>query len=103
MKRETFVSILSATLAEADEELLREAEGLVFWRRRELRALRVQEFSAGERISFTMPDGTTRDGTIHHLNRYSITVHEAHPTSGYTAIVIPVERVLHKLTTNGIQ
>ena len=95
MNRETFVTIFSALMAEADAELLREAEGLVFWRRRELRTARVQQFSPGQVIVYLTGNGKTQKiGTIDHLNRFSVTVKHQHATEGYTAEVVTIERVL---------
>lgn len=94
MKRETFVQILSALLAEADDELLREAEGLVFWRKRELRAQLVQQYRAGDVIEYTLANGQRKTGKIHHLNKYSVTVRWTHQTQGYQSEVIAIERVL---------
>jgi hypothetical protein len=95
MKRETFVTIMSSLLAEANHELLREAEGLVFWRKRELRAEEVQEYEPGQTIEYLAKDGRTRkQGTIAKLNKYSVTVRHPHATEGYKPEVIMIERVL---------
>jgi hypothetical protein len=95
IRRETFVSCLTSLLAEADAALLSEAEGLVFWRKRELRALRVAEYSAGQFIRYLAKDGQTElNGRIDHLNRYSVSVKRDHPTEGYSIEVVAIERVL---------
>lgn len=94
MKRETFVQIMSALLAEADAELLREAEGLVFWRKRELRAELVTHYSVGQEITYQMPGGSKKSGAIHQLNRFSVSVRHPHPIVGYTVDVVPVERII---------
>lgn len=97
MKRETFITCLQALLSEADDELLREAEGLVFWRRRELRAARVQELAPflGQEVEYLARDGATRKrGTLDHLNKYSISVKIPSETAGYIVTVVPIERYL---------
>lgn len=93
MKRETFVSILSSLLAEADEQLLSEAKGLLFWRDRELRAEAIQRFTPGEEIEYVTPLGEARRGKIQRLNRFSVTIHDPSPDQGYLAIVVPLERI----------
>lgn len=100
MRRETFVSLVSTIISEADEELLREAEGLVFWRKRELRAERVQEYEPGQIIEYLAKDGRTRkQGPIAKLNKYSVTVRHPHETEGYKPEVIMIERVLGLATS----
>lgn len=94
MKRETFITCLQALLSEADDELLREAEGLVFWRRRELRAAEVAKMEPGQYIIYTQKDGTQAGGTIHKLNKFSVTVHKSDAHTGYIPLVIAVERIV---------
>lgn len=95
MRRETFVAILSAALAEADADLVSEAKGLIFWRERELKAETVRRYAPGLVINFLAKDGTTRkQGTIDHLNKFSVSVKHSHPTEGFVVEVVPIERVL---------
>lgn len=95
MKRETFVAILSAALAEADVDLVIEAQNLIQGRYRILRQLRVQQFRAGQDIVYLARDGHThRRGTIDHLNRFSVTVLRPHPTEGTASEVVGVERII---------
>lgn len=95
MRRETFVTLVSTIISEADDELLREAEGLVFWRKRELRQEKVKQYRAGQKIVYLARDGKTeKQGTIDHLNKFSVTVKHDHPTEGYTPEVVQIERVL---------
>lgn len=97
MKRETFITCLQALLSESDDELLREAEGLVFWRRRELRALRVQELAPylGREVEYLARDGRTiKRGALDHLNKYSISVKTDDHLTGYAVKVVPIERYL---------
>lgn len=98
MKRETFVSLVSTLLSEADDELLREAEGLCFWRRRELRAERVKLFMAGQQIEYLTKDGRKRVRPIDHLNKYSVSVKVPRDGGGWTVEVIPIERVIGSAT-----
>lgn len=100
MKRETFVAILSAALTEADTDLVSEAKGLIFWRERELKAEAVRRYSPGLIINFLAKDGTTRkQGTIDHLNKYSVSVKHPHPGEGFIIEVVPIDRVLGLATT----
>ena len=98
MKRENFVTAIQALLSEADEELLREAEGLVFWRRRELRAAAIALYRplVGQTIRYLARDGRTElEGELDHLNKYSVTVKTSfNAVTGYTATVVPLERIL---------
>lgn len=95
MKRETFIALLSATLAEADAELLSEARNLLGWRERELRTARVREFAPGDNIEYLAKDGKTHlFGTVDHLNRFSLTIRYAEPLQGFRPEVVPIERVL---------
>lgn len=95
MKRETFLAILSAALAEADGELLAEAKGLVFWRERALRTERVQEFAPGQIVTWHEPAGATWHSVIDHLNQFSLSVKLG---NGQT-MAVPIEWVKH-LTTS---
>lgn len=104
MKRETFITCLQALLAEADEELLREAEGLTFWRRRELRAAAIQLMAPliGQPIIYLARDGHTQcEGVLDHLNKYSVTVKTDDPLTGYTAKVVPLERLITRRFATG--
>lgn len=97
MKRETFVQIISALLAEADDELIREAEGLLFWRKRELRSQRVKRLAplVGVEIFYFAKDGKTKQrATLAKLNKYSVSVKRPHAERGYIVEVVPVERVI---------
>lgn len=94
MKRETFIALLSATLAEADAELLSEARDLLGWRERELRTARVRLFAPGQEIEYLAKDGETHlNGIVDHLNRFSLTVRHGH-SLGFDSEVVPIERVL---------
>ena len=99
MNRDPFIAILTALLSEADEELLREADGLLFWRRRELRAARTAQLAplVGKTIGYLTKAGTVREAQLDHLNKYSVSVKELHPTEGYKLTVVPVERVVPSL------
>jgi hypothetical protein len=106
MKRETFVAILGAALAEADAELLREAENLVFGRKRSLREDEVRKYTPGEYVLFTSSDGKSQlRGRVHHLNKFSLTL-EYFASSAYDAKaqreVVPVERVLGRHLTGAL-
>lgn len=95
MRRETFIQILSALMAEADDELLREAEGLVFWRKRELRAEKVQLYAPGQYIAYLAKDGKTRKvGMIDHLNKFSVSIKHPDAHEGFKPEVVMIERVL---------
>jgi hypothetical protein len=95
VKRETFIALLSATLAEADDALILEAQHLLNWRWRTLREEKVQKFSPGEFIEYLAKDGTSRlRGTVDHLNRFSLTVRHPDSVAGYLNEVVPIERVL---------
>lgn len=97
IRRETFVTIITALLGDADEELVREAEGLIFWRKRELRQDKVREYKAGERIVYLARDGKTeKQGTIDHLNKFSVSVKHDDPHEGYKPEVVQIERVLRR-------
>jgi hypothetical protein len=74
MKRETFLSILGAVLAEADAALLSEAKGLVFWRERELRSERVRQFEPGQIVDWREPGSFYMRSVIDHLNQFSLSV-----------------------------
>lgn len=93
MKRETFIAILSAALAEADEADVSEAKGLLFWRERELRAEAIKAYRPGELIVYVLPNGEQKLGRIHHLNRFSVTVHQPDDEQGYRPTVVPLERI----------
>lgn len=95
MKRETFIAIMSSLMSEANHELLREADGLVFWRKRELRAEEVRLYRPGQQIEYLARDGKThKTGVIDHLNKFSVTVKHPDATQGYKPEVVPIERVL---------
>jgi hypothetical protein len=99
VRRETFVAILSAILAEASDELISEAEGLVFWRKRELRAARVSAYTVGQTVAYrTATSERVRTGQIAKLNKYSVTIRIPSATEGYVAQVVPIERVIGPAT-----
>lgn len=95
IERATFVAILSALLAVCDEALVREAKNLLYGRERELRAARVRKYSPGQFIVYLLKDGKTeQEGTIDHLNQFSVSVKRPHATQGYITEVVPIERIL---------
>lgn len=101
MNRDLFVAILSPLIGASDAELLREAEGLIFWRKRELRAQLVQLYKPGQAIQYLAKDGHTRkEGIIDHLNKYSVTLRHPNQITGYWTEVLPIERVLGPSTGN---
>lgn len=98
MKRETFVSILGAALAEADAELCSEARNLLQARERTLRQEAVQGYEPGQRIEYTTTLGRRAEGKIAKLNRFSVTIHEPDEVKGYRAVVVPVERIVGEIS-----
>lgn len=99
MKRETFVAIGSALVAEADGALLQELEGLVFWRKRELRQELVKAYAPGQLIEYYGKDGQTKlRGRIDHLNKFSVSVHRPDSEQGFIPEVVQIERVLERVT-----
>lgn len=98
MKRETFVAILGAALAEADDSLLVEASNLVQGRWRTLRQEKVQRFAPGDYIEYLARDGQTRKvGVVDHLNKFSVSIRRPSTLEGYTVEVVGIERVLRQL------
>jgi hypothetical protein len=74
---------------------MNEREGLVFWRKRELRTEAVKQYKPGQMIRYLLKDGkTVKVGTIDHLNRFSVTVKHHHPRESYTSEIVQIERVL---------
>lgn len=75
MKRETFIAILGAALAEADAALLSEAKGLVFWRERELRSELVRAYTPGQIVEWQEPAAPIPAvSVIDHLNQFSLSI-----------------------------
>lgn len=97
MKRETFLAVFGAMLAEADAALLSEAKGLVFWRERELRTEMVRLYAPGQIVDWREPGGFTMRSIIDHLNAFSLSVKIG---DGQTKAV-PIEWV-HGLSTEAV-
>jgi len=95
MNRETLVTIAAALLVSATEEDVREVENLCFIRRRSLREDAVQRYVPGQQVVYFSRDGRKkREATIHHLNKYSLTVEYTDWQGARALYVVPIERVI---------
>jgi hypothetical protein len=87
-----FMAIAQALISGANDAQCEAVKNLLFWRQRELRAEQVRRFSPGEEIEYLLADSKTRTrGTIHHLNKLSVSIHMGN--GQYKAI--PVERIVN--------
>lgn len=94
MTRDEFLTIAQLLVSGADEPLLSELKGLVFWRERELRAARVLAYAPGDEVEYLLRDGSTRrTGTVSHLNKFSLSLWRG---AGQT-VAVPIERIVRRL------
>jgi hypothetical protein len=95
-----FHSIARALIAEANDEQCEALKNLVFWRQRELKQKLVQQYVVGSKILYYLADSKTKaEGTVHHLNKLSLSVHKG--DGQYEAI--PIERVIGLLPWNYVR
>lgn len=94
MTRDEFLTIAQVLVSSADEAPLSELKGLLMWRERELRTLRVQAYAPGDEVEYLLRDGSTRrTGTVSHLNKFSLSLWRG---AGQT-IAVPIERIVRRL------
>jgi hypothetical protein len=85
-----FHRIAQALISGATQDELGAVKNLVFWRERELKQEQVQQYKPGDEIIYLLEDSKTEEkGTIHHLNKLSVSIHKG--AGQYLAV--PIERV----------
>jgi hypothetical protein len=85
-----FHRIAQALISGATQDELGAVKNLVFWRERELKQELVQQYKPGDEIVYLLQDSKTEEkGTIHHLNKLSVSIHKG----GGQYLAVPIERV----------
>jgi hypothetical protein len=85
-----FHRIAQALISGATQDELATVKNLIFWRERELKQEQVKQYKPGDEIIYLLADSKTEEaGTIHHLNKLSVSIHKG--AGQYLAV--PIERV----------